>query len=161
MSPRNSDKTIAKSSEGINRRDVVKAVGATTFGSAAFVGTASAWCLEVRFCGCGQCVVRVCDDGATDLTKGSFEVRMWKEGNGSNSGENYAHPDPENSGYFEFVQQGDGKIISLEITGIHKDVNGVYCNPNHCAETTPLSCSSTGPQDVQKGHCGPPNDGNG
>lgn len=145
----------------MKRRTVLKAVGATTVGSVIFAGPAKAWCLKINFCGCGQCVVKVCDDGATDLTDGTFTVRMWKEGKGPNAGENDAHPEPENSEYFEFVQKGDGKIISLEIEGIHDDVNGVYCNPNGCAETTPLSCSTTGPQTVQKGHCGPPNDGNG
>lgn len=162
MPNQDTDKTTSNSSRTICRRDIVKAVGASAVGGVAFAGTASACWEEVNFCGCGECVVKVCDP--IDLSGTTITVTMFKEG--KNGGVTEKDVKATESNFFRFVQKGKGKILALEISHDHFD--GVYCNPNTCAEkvrnredSISLTCENGNGVDVGKGHCGPPNGGNG
>lgn len=134
-----------QSSKNIRRRDVVKAVGATAIGGAAFAGTASAHDVEsVNFCGCGRLVAR-------GDVPGPYEVTLAKEGRGGTDITSItAQSEVGGSDVFVFVQRGRGKILSITIEGT------TYCNPNQCAqnildETDEVTCDTTG----EKGYCPP------
>lgn len=158
MSRRDSEETETSRSRTLNRRTVVKTVGATAAAGAAFAGTASAWRdFGVFFCGCGQVVIKARHG---DLTIGEFTVTMYKEGKGG--GCTTATATPENEDFLRFVQQGRGKILAITVEGLNDpSVEGTYCNPNTCAQKRLDKCDVDCDYTGTKGHCGPPNDGNG
>lgn len=127
----------------------MKAVGATALGGATVAGTASAWeNFSVHFCGCGQVVVKGED------VQGPYTVTVYEEGRDGGVAE-IDQPAPSDPNFLRFVQKGRGKILAITFDGT------TWCNPNECAQKlisqSGIDCDTTG----QKGHCGPPNDGNG
>lgn len=145
MAPEEKEDRRGGSSRNVQRRDVMKAVGATALGSAAFAGTASAHEVDsVNFCGCGRLVAR-------GDVPGPYEVTLAKEGRGGTDITTIeAQSEVGGRDVFVFVQRGRGKILSITIDGT------TYCNPNQCAqnildETDEVNCDTTG----EKGYCRP------
>ena len=112
----------------LNRRQVLKAAGATTVGGAVFAGTASGHEItEAVFCGCSQACA--CGDG---------KVRVWvAEETSEGYSCDYVWIDRDSETPFSFCYEVDeGKVIAVE------DGDGtVVCNPNDsCAGDALAGC---------------------